>query len=277
MGAAVALAGLTACEDDGLGTVITPDAGFPDVGFADDATVDAGLPDMGFPHDAAAPDAEPPPPAREPIYIHTGSTLYSYDTDQNQAVPVGDFRTSRAAVTDMADIAIDRDGRMFGGGVDRTIYLINPTTAACEARFESTDRVHGMTFLSDGNLVVAGDFVRIINPNTGRVIRELVDDEGYQTSGDIVGLPDGYLYWTVRGDRNTGDLVVRIDPANGNTRRLGAANAERLYGLGYADGVLYGFSADGVVVDLEPRDGSKIRERTLMQRWWGATTNPVVW
>lgn len=271
--------GLWGCESDGLGVVPPPiDAGFPDVGFADDAQVDAGEPDAGFAPDAFAPDADPPPPAREPIYIHTGSTLYSYDTVRNQAVPVGEFRTTRGQpITDMADIAIDLTGRMFGGGVDRTVYLINPTTGQCEARFDSTDRVHGMTFLSDGNLVVAGDFVRIIDPNSGRVIRELVDDDGYQTSGDIVGLPDGNLYWTVRGDRNTGDLVVRIDPRTGNIRRLGEANADRLFGLGYADGVLYGFSADGVVVDLEPRDGSKIRERALAERWWGATTNPVVW
>jgi hypothetical protein len=266
---------LVACEDDTLaGVPPAVDAGFPDVGFAPDAEpVDAG-----FAPDAAAPDAEvPPPPAREPIYIHTGDTLYSYDTAANTAVPVGQFHTSRDAVTDMADIAIDRDGRMFGGGVDRTIYLINPLTAECEARFDTDDRVHGMTFLPDGNLVMAGEFVRVVDPNSGRVIRELVDNQGFKTSGDIVGLPDGFLYWTVRGDARTGDLVVRIDPRTGATRRLGGASAERLYGLGYADGVLFGFSADGLVVELEPRDGRVIREQMLGARWWGATTNPVVW
>jgi len=30
-------------------------------------------------------------------------------------------------------------------------------------------------------------------------------------------------------------------------------------------------------VELEPRDGRVIREQMLGARWWGATTNPVVW
>jgi hypothetical protein len=274
-----ALAG--ACDATGIGTAPVPvDGG--QIAHADAAPEppDTGVvdaePDAGG-RDAFAPDADPPPPAREPVYIHTATTLYAYDSEANTATPIGDFRSADGPVTDMADIAIDLNGRMFGGGVDREVYLINPLTAACERRFTSTDRVHGMTFLSDGRLVMAGDFVRIVDPLTGRIALELVDDMGYQTSGDIVGLPDGFLYWTVRGTAQTGDLLIRVDPQTGTQRRLGAVGTERLFGLGYADGVLFGFSADGVVVDLAPRDGQVIRSRVLMERWWGATTNPVVW
>jgi len=264
-----------ACEDDSLAVAPKYDGGeMPDAEAPDAEAIDAGFaPDAA----AARPDAMPPPPAPEPIYIHTGSTLYSYDTINNLAVPIGDFKAGRTAVGDMADIAIDRAGRMFGGTVAKKIYQINPLTAACTFVFALDDRVHGMTFLGNGDLVVAGDFVRVINPTTGDVIEELVDDSMYQTSGDIVGLPDGFLYWTVRNEQNGGDVVVRIDPSNGNLRRLGVTNAEHIYGLGYADDVLFGFSADGTVVELDPNNARVIRELPLDARWWGATTNPVVW
>jgi len=266
---------LVACESDGLATAPVYDGGgAPDA----DSEPDAGEQnDAGVARDAAAPDAMPPPPAPEPIYIHTGATLYAYDSANNTTTSIGDFKLGRARIEDMADIAIDRTGRMFGGTVTKKIYVINPITAACDYEFDVEDRVHGMTFLPSGELVIAGDFVRVLDPSTGRVVRELVDDQGYLTSGDIVGLPDGNLYWTVRGDQNGGDLVIRIDPSTRVLHRLGAANAQRLYGLGYADDVLFGFSADGKVVELDASSGLVIRELTLPGRWWGATTNPVVW
>lgn len=261
-----------ACDPDSL-SAIPPPMDPPDSGFYDATPpYDAGFRDAGF------ADAAEPPPAEEPIYIHTGATLYSYEAAANDIVEIGAFRTSRGEpIEDMADLAIDLQGRMIGGTVERDIYSIDPSTGVCTFRFSFDDMLHGMTFLSDGTLVVAGERVSLVNPSNGNVIRELVTGTSYQTSGDIVGLPDGNLYWTVRGGRDEGDQVIRIDPRSGSTRVLSQTGVSRIYGLGYAEGTLYGFSADGLVVVIDAASGNVLRERTLESRWWGATTNPVLW
>lgn len=275
---------LAACETDQLSVLPDP----PDAG----ATVADAAPaiDVGFAADATAVvevDAGFPPPAVEPVYIHTGDTLYSYDPVGHIARVVGRFNAADGArIEGMVDIAIDLGGRMYGGTRDRQVYAIDPETAACTFLFEFDDALNGLTFLADGRLVVAGERVSIVHPLTGALISEVVSARDYETSGDIVGLPDGKLYWTVRNrqgagggqaGQGTGDGLVRIDPITGTAQWLSTAGVAKIFGLGFAGDALYGFSDTGVVVTLDPTSGDVIAERPLNGRWWGATTNPVLW
>lgn len=268
---------LAACEDDALirmpeppDSGFFPDAEAPDLGFPD-----AEVPDAGFP-DAEVPDSGTEP-ATEPVYIHTGDQLYSYDPMTNRAALIGSFRTNRGTIASVVDIAIDLNGRMYGGTIEKEIYQIDPANASCTYLATYDDILHGMTFISDGRLVVAGLRVATVDPRTGRVLEELVPEGTYETSGDIIGLPDGKLYWSVRGELGDGDRLVKIDPANGRATLLGQGNVAGLYGLGYAYGELYGFSRDGVSVKLDQLNGASSEERSLQGRWFGATTNPVLW
>lgn len=271
----------TACDNTGLyrGPTRPADSGveIPDAGF-----VDAAFPD------AAIEDAGEPPPAREPVYIHTGDTLYSYDPEHNTTAEIGKFNDLDGLLTDeIVDIAIDLNGRMFGGSnapgnMSGQVYQIDPETAFCTKRFTFGDALNGMTFLPSGPLVVAGKRISVVDPSDGHMVREFQDANMYETSGDIVGLPDGNLYWTVRGVRGTGgatgsDRVVRINPTSGTLTVIGDAQIDRIYGLGYAEGSLYGFSSTGLVVKLNPNSGLVEEQQTLAGRWYGATTNPVVW
>lgn len=263
---------LFGCDEDGLSLVADPDAGF--------VVADAGQVDAGF-----VPDAEPQPvdagveipPASEAVYIHTGDQLFAYDPQTNQATLVGDFFSDDGQVmSPMVDIAIDRQGRMFGGTLDQEVYQVDPETGRCTFRFMFDDILHGLTFLPDGRLVVAGERVSVVDARTGRMIRELVGQgAAYRTSGDVVGLPDGQLYWTVRGQ--AGDGVVRLNPDDGNTTYLNEATINKIFGLGYADGNLYGFSSTGFVVTINPANGEVTDQQILDGNWWGATTNPVLW
>lgn len=274
-----------ACERDALheyipppdsGVVIPRDAGPPpDAGF-----VDAGVVER---------DGGGPPPASEPVYIHTGETLFSYDPTTNTTSRVGDFFVDRGELESMVDIAIDREGRLYGGtrqagsqGNENRIYQIDPATARCTYRFSYDDTLHGLTFLPDGRLVIAGERVSVVDPVSGTQLVEFPGANAYETSGDIVGLPDGLLYWTVRGERRpdgsfASDGMVRIDPASGVLTYLGSAAVTRIYGLGYANDELFGFSSNGVVVTIAPSTGAVIRQAPLEGRWFGATTNPVRW
>ena len=71
------------------------------------------------------------------------------------------------------------------------MYRINPETAFCTYQFDYDDVPHGLTFLDDGRLVAAGERVTILDPATGEAIQEMLGAEPYETSGDLVGLPDG--------------------------------------------------------------------------------------
>lgn len=271
---------LSACENDQIGREREPpppppqpDAMvFPDAEVYPDAEVDAGIADVGVP-DAG----EDIPVAREPMYINTGEALYAYDPVTGEAEVRGNFQSNQGPVTGMVDIAIDLNGRMFGGTTEKQLWRIDPETARCTFLATYTDILHGLTFISDGRLVVAGHGVTIIDPQTGRALEELVPEGQYETSGDIIGLPDGRLYWSVRGGRGMPDDMVRIDPATHDTVMLGSTGVEAIYGLGYATGILYGFLRDGQLVRINQTTAQATSAGPLEGRWYGATTNPVLW
>ena len=72
-------------------------------------------------------------------------------------------------------------------------------------------------------------------------------------------------------------LVVVVDPNSGATSMRGDIGIERIFGLGYAYGSLYGFTDAGIVLEINASTGSVISSQNLPGTWWGATTNPVVW
>jgi len=58
---------------------------------------------------------------------------------------------------------------------------------------------------------------------------------------------------------------------------IGTLGYEKLFGLGYDEGELFGFSAQGEIVAISPDSaGTSLRSSGSIS-WWGATTNPVVW
>ena len=273
----VAISGV-ACESDQISRgedppvmqMEMPNPPPPDAGVAVTVPPDAGMV-ITEPPDAGVPVAS------EPVYLNTGETLYAFDPSTGRASSRGNFASDRGEVTGMVDIAIDLQGHMYGGTTERELFQIDPTNAHCTLLASYSDILHGLTFLSDGRLVVAGHAVAIVDPETGRTLDTLVPEGEYETSGDIIGLPDGKLYWSVRGERDQPDDIVRIDPQTKRTEVLGSTGVVAIYGLGYADQVLYGFLRDGERVELDQRSGRAIDERPLSGRWYGATTNPVLW
>ncbi len=210
--------------------------------------------------------------ATESVYINTSDILYSYAPASNRTTRIGTFLEGGRAVTGgMTDIAISLDGIMFGGSFT-TLYRVNPATAECTRVGALDDEMTGLTFVSDGRLVGAGAAVSIVDTSTG-ALTTLVRRGEYATSGDIIGLPDGMLYWTVTG----GDDLVQIDPATGDTRRMGSVSVSGVYGLGYADGALLGFTSSGEAIVMDTTTGRSTGSSRLSGTWWGATTNPVLW
>lgn len=256
-------------EKGGEDTIVTPDTEEPEE--IEDTGGDTGEDEDTPPND------EEPPPADAPVYAHTGSELFELTAPATgQRTLLGRFAENGVPVDgSFIDIAIDLDGRMFGATFD-ALYQINPTNAAVTQVCPVTVDMVALTFSSDGELFAGGsDGVHIINVNNCRTT-PLAVGGGYETSGDLVGLPDGYLYWTVRGGSR--DELVRVDPLSGQTRWIGPIGFSKIYGLGYDDGILYGFNDYGDIIAISPQNASATAlSSDDAVSWYGATTNPVQW
>ena len=211
------------------------------------------------------------------IYANTSGSLYEVDPDNGAISFIGDFMGEDGPVDHFEDIAIDLSGHMFGGTGD-FLYLINPSTAevrkVCSLDLDTT----ALTFTSDGALIVGAENTLKIVDIEDCTIQTLIAASFYDTSGDIVGLPDGFLYWSVYGGVGENDRLIRVDPNSGSEELIGTTETERLYGMGFANDQLYGFASDGSVVRMDSREGQSVlvaQHDNLS--WWGATTNPVVW
>ncbi|MFN7143098.1 MAG: hypothetical protein ACK4YP_04935 [Myxococcota bacterium] len=246
-------------EDTDTGTL--PDDTAEPVDTADTAEPDSGIVEV--------PDEEV---ATEAVYVNTSTELFSFDPNTGIATRIGTFTDGGRPIDGgMTDIAIDLDGIMFGGSYD-ALYRINASTAECTFVGYLDDSMTGLTFVSDGRLVGAGAAVSFVDTRNGN-LTPLVPMGEYTTSGDIIGLPDGMLYWTVTG----GDGLVQVDPDSGTTRRRGTVGVTGVFGLGYAYGELYGFTDDGEVITIDASSGRSTGGDRLSGTWWGATTNPVLW
>jgi len=254
--------GLAGCSETGIDSHQDP----PDV-IPDDTDDDVD------------PDDLPIPVASAPLYAQTSGELFEVDPSTGDITSLGGFRTEDGTeVTGIVDIAIDLEGRLFGGTFD-TLYRIDPETAEVVPRCDWVgEPPFALAFTSQGELVAgAGSEIRLIDVDTCRD-SVLVDSRDFETSGDLVGLPDGYLYWSVRGGRDQPDELVRIDPESGRTEWIGVIGFQKLFGMAYFDDRLYGFADDGSMVRITPDSGSSfLLGLANDKRWYGATTNPVLW
>ncbi|MBM74131.1 MAG: hypothetical protein CMK59_01915 [Proteobacteria bacterium] len=204
-------------------------------------------------------------------YVNTNDTLYIWEPPQNY-IEVGSFSWQGQPVEDVTDIAIDLQGQLFAV-TDNMIFSVNAETAELELEGTVSRALVGLAFLSTGELVGAGDGVYLIDKNSFEM-EPLIPSGRYQTSGDIVGHPNGNLYWTVQS--GTGNLDDFVEISGTQTTFLGTLSTSFVWGLGMANEQIYGFSATGEVHQLFINgDNQEVQSST--QGWWGAATNPIWW
>jgi hypothetical protein len=218
------------------------------------------------------------PFATAPVYVNTWTELDSWDPATNIASLVTDFAPG---VNYVSDIAIDGWGNLLAveaGNGSASLYAVDVHSGAFTFLAGLADSTAaGLTFLADGRLVVAGSGVEILSPPT-YTAQTLVPPGTFQTSGDVVGTPDGALYWTVQGGSAlSADDLVRIDPSTGATTDLGSLPAQGVYGLSYENGTLYGFTNQGQVMTINPANPAASVVASVPGTWSGAATNPSVW
>lgn len=262
---------LVACSDYDLQDLGKPESGVdPDTAALSTDTGEPALDDdTGEAEVEDDPGLGQPGNATAPIYLHTEDTLFAWNPGDGTS-EVGAFSDDSVRMT---DLAIDLEGRMVGIATE-DLYAIDAETAEITYVCSIDQWANGLTFLSDGRLIGAGAGIFTID-RSSCATAPVSGGDGYQTAGDVVGLPGERLLWTVNG--SAGDRLVEVDPTTGATTLVGSLGISGLWGVGYADGLLHGFSVGGKAVVIDPDTAAVQSVETVPGAWWGATTNPVRW
>ena len=215
-------------------------------------------------------------PASELMYGNSGSSLYRYDPNSRTSSSIASFHLANGNPVSVFDIAITTKGLMYG--VDgNSLYYIDAATGILSpipTQLSAFGNINGLTALSDDRLVISGNGIALYDIATHGFIT-LLAPGSYQSSGDIIALPDGKLYMAINGAG--ADHLLKIDPHTGAVQDLGSLGRTGVYGLGYALNTLYGFAGTGEVFEINPVNAATSHENNSGVSWFGATTNPVRW
>jgi hypothetical protein len=233
------------------------------------------------------------------VFAHSGGELYRVDTITLMPLLVGPL--SGLGAQSLTDLAIDRDDRIVGITLDKLV-AVSPQNGATSLIRDLSQSASGFTSLSyvptdlanpssPERLVAANDqgFVFEIDPMTGDATQ--IGDYGtaaggkIRSSGDLIAIYGFGLYATVTiGDTlSDPDYLARIDPATWQATPLGIGTGlDRIFGLGFWRGTIYGFvdtGSGGQFVELDPNTGAATPISTGTVRWYGAgvtTDAPIV-
>ncbi|MDB4960654.1 MAG: hypothetical protein JWP01_653 [Myxococcales bacterium] len=225
------------------------------------------------------------------VYAHSGGTLYRLNPTTLSANPIG----AMAGITDdqdLLDLAVDKNDRLVG--ITRTkLYGVNASTGAALLIKDLTMSAQGFTSLSyvpgaqvsdPDQLVSANNMGEVfsINETTGSatVIGNYGMHNGMQvkSSGDLFGVRGLGIFATVDVGTGTMDYLAKVDPTQNwkATPLPSATGYDKIFGLGFWGGRIYGFVDDGFdagtgkLIQIDPVTGAATMLSSGAVRWFGA-------
>lgn len=215
-------------------------------------------------------------PATQRIYTHSGTYLYAFDPRNNSETLIGRFSPPGGGMFGtISDIAVSNSGVLIGISCLGLLYQINPSNAELTLLMNYPGGGNAITFLSNGKLIAAGGTRITTIDLANRTITPFTQDQYFESSGDIVALPDGFLYETVVAGAS--DNLVQINPSTGHTVVVGSVGFKDVAGLAYADGKLYGFNLSGTLIEINPATGRGTAIGATSLEHYGAASSPVAW
>jgi hypothetical protein len=258
----------------------------------DNQTIDAPAPqpDAGDPVDTSR------------VFAHSGNVLYRMNNKTLAAVQIGTL--SGLGTQNLLDLAIDKDDKVVGVTRDK-LFSINSTTGATtliRALGTSAQDLTSLSYvpqsLSDPGspdiLVSANDTGAVfqIDATTGNATQigsygTAAGGAVIKSSGDLFGVRGFGIYATVDIGTDPQDYLARIDPDNGwKATPLGTGTGfDKIFGLGYWNGRIYGFVDNGFdvgggkMIAIDPNTGAAVLLASDNIRWFGAgvaTDAPVL-
>jgi len=207
------------------------------------------------------------------VYAHSNTTLYTIDVMAKTISAVGPFNAPKVGSSPdvIQDLAVAPDNTIYVIS-KTTLYTASPTdghvTAVGSVSACGSDNV-ALTTTKDGKLFSAdykGAFCEIditASPPTVKQIGTV--GGGMAIAGDIVGIGDGSIYGTaynLSDSSSTGtsidNVLVKLDPGTGAMQmQVGATGFPKLFGVAYANGLVFGFTHDGSgdVITIDPMTG----------------------
>ncbi len=213
------------------------------------------------------------------VYAHTDTGLYTVDLDNKTLFYIGPFKAPvvpvvRGGKTYMdpdviTDLAVTPENVIYVVSKSSALYTASATdghvTLLGQVKNGCGTEVVALTFTPDGNLYggdYSGPFCKIDlhqTPPVATTIGKL--DNKFALAGDIVAVGDGTMYGTatVTGDSKSAanNWLIKIDPATAKTTAIGQTGYGNMFGLGYAEGKVFGFThnCSGDVVTIDPKTG----------------------
>ena len=247
------------------------------------------IPDGGFPDGLEAPAAA----QSITVFAHSSDRLFKVDPDSLNVVEVGRFylrgTTPPTPVDGMTDIAVDREGRIIGLTTGQLLQ-IDAFDAGCVVitTLPGGRMFNGMSWVRDDSagpstserLVATGydGSVFRIDPKSGTSALLGTLGADLRSSGDLVSVALHGTLATVTGIGT--DLLVRIDPQTGRAVTIGPVGFVRVWGLGFWQNRVFGFTDQGQFISVDPVTGKGTLVRTLANlHFWGAgvtTSAPVI-
>jgi hypothetical protein len=207
-------------------------------------------------------------------YVHTSDSRLYGMTAQLAMVDHGAM-----GCAPLVDIALDASGRLFAT-TPFTFFEVEIETGTCTAiasngNFPNSLAVVPAGVLDPGDDTVVGlrgnEYVRI-DKQTGAVLVLSTIGPQMSSSGDLTYL-DGVLYATVSG-AVCSDCILGIQAQTGQVVFPAAdVGYGQVFGVADASGILYGFTADGLLLQLGPNGGAMPLSANLGSIY-GATSAP---
>lgn len=240
--------------------------------------------DLLDPQDAATADlVEPKGPVGQ-LYAHTAEELYKLDVAAKAFVLTGKWSYDKNAGS-VTDIALDGYGQLFAI-THKDLFQCNVDTAKCKWLAAMPEQYYGMTLVPKGTVdpnkdamigvSQDGDWVQIVV--TGGVVKlqKLGNfGSGWLCSGDAFSVGGVGTFATVKKATGGNDSLASIDPKTGKVLKIiGDTGVKSLFGLAWWDNVVYGFSSDGNVYELDITTGKATPIGGISApkglKWWGA-------
>ncbi len=240
---------------------------------------------------ADAADA-PPQVDTSKVYAHSGTVLYRLNNLTLAATPIG---TMTGLDAGLLDLAVNKDDELFGVTREK-LYRLSATTGAATLVKDLSADSRGFTSLSfapktfsDPNsadvLVTANDQGDVfqIDLSGSQAVATPLGSYGTDSvkgkivsSGDLIAVRGFGIYATVDVGSETMDYLAQIDPMTWKATLIGPIGFDKIFGLGFWGGKIYGFVDDGFeagtgdVIEINKTTGAGISLGSADIRWFGA-------
>jgi hypothetical protein len=216
-------------------------------------------------HDERPPPDEPIVPRPRPIKIlvNTASALYRLDPDSFAVTELGRFRFPDG-LDEITDIALDREGRLWGVSFAAIYAIDEPTLVAHKLGAAPPGMLNALAVVSSvaigerekPDLVIAAGFQThtVFRIDTAHGTATPIGDlQTGASSGDITWCPGiGPVIVLLQPD---GDVLARLEIGTLAAVPIGRIGVERVRGLAPLRDGLVGVTEAGDILEIDPATG----------------------